>query len=198
MSHALARPPVAFLTRLARDVRSGLMRTPKRLEPLYLYDHLGSALFDAICELPWYRITRAERRLIEQRAAEIVARLVDPVAIVELGPGNGAKLAQLVEALGPRLPEPQVHLIDVSRAALARARRAVRRAGSHRVTTYRGTFHGGLRRLPADVASGGSSWRSSSARTSATSSRRRPWRCCGTSARRCRPAAGGSCSGPTS
>jgi L-histidine N-alpha-methyltransferase len=154
MIDVLVRPKATDLARLVGDIRAGLTATPKRLEPFYLYDQLGSALFDAICELPWYRITRAERALIERYAAEIVRPLQDAMIIVELGPGNGAKVAQLIAAAGARVPALRVHLIDVSRAALTRARRAARRAGARRITTYRGTFHDGLRELPRSVEEG--------------------------------------------
>ena len=56
--------------RLAEDVRRGLGRRQKQLQPRYLYDALGSQLFEAICELPEYRITRAERRLLAAPAAD--------------------------------------------------------------------------------------------------------------------------------
>ena len=58
----------------AADVRRDLALTPKQLQSKYLYDALGSSLFEAICRLPWYRITRAERRLLERHAPEIVER----------------------------------------------------------------------------------------------------------------------------
>ena len=43
----------------AEDVRRDLSRRPRQLQSKYLYDSLGSCLFEAICRLPWYRITRA-------------------------------------------------------------------------------------------------------------------------------------------
>ena len=55
----------------AADVVRDLQRTPKQLQSRYLYDALGSSLFDAICRLPWYQITRAEARLLRQHAREI-------------------------------------------------------------------------------------------------------------------------------
>ncbi len=59
---ANAQPPPADAVRdFAADVRRDLALTPKQLQSKYLYDALGSALFEAICQLPWYRITRAER-----------------------------------------------------------------------------------------------------------------------------------------
>ena len=61
-----------LLVDFAADVRRDLALTPKQLQSKYLYDDLGSSLFEAICRLPWYRITRAERRLLSAHAASIV------------------------------------------------------------------------------------------------------------------------------
>src|SRR3954462_3232148 len=87
----------------ARDVRRDPAMTPKQLQSKYLYDALGSSLFEAICRLPWYRITTAERRLLEQHARAIVRSIwqkADTVPlIVELGCGSGEKIVILAEAL---------------------------------------------------------------------------------------------------
>jgi hypothetical protein len=76
------RPPTqmvpitnAFVAEFAAEVRRDLALEPKQLQSKYLYDALGSSLFDAICRLPWYRITRAESRLLRRHAADIVAAL---------------------------------------------------------------------------------------------------------------------------
>ena len=55
------------------DVARDLALEPKQLQSKYLYDALGSSLFEAICRLPWYRITRAEQRLLERHAPEILS-----------------------------------------------------------------------------------------------------------------------------
>jgi len=82
----------------AGDVKYYLTQTPRQLPSRYLYDALGSALFEAICELPWYGITRAEGRLLACRGREILAR-VDPLStLIELGPGSGEKLATLIKS----------------------------------------------------------------------------------------------------
>ena len=59
----------------AADVQRDLALAPKQLQSKYLYDALGSSLFEAICRLPWYRITRAERALLNRHAPAVVARL---------------------------------------------------------------------------------------------------------------------------
>ena len=58
---------------LAEDVRRGLARQPKRFLPKYFYDQLGSQLFEAICLLPEYYLTRAENEILDRYADEIVA-----------------------------------------------------------------------------------------------------------------------------
>lgn len=104
---------------LAQDVAEYLQRTPRQLPTHALYDALGSALFDAICCLPWYRITRTEQALLAAHAAEIHAAAGEPRVLVEFGPGNGSKLETL---LVPVASEPvRVELVDVSGEALARA-----------------------------------------------------------------------------
>src|SRR5438067_7294229 len=82
----------------ASDVEYYLTLQPRQLPSRYLYDPLGSALFDAICRLPWYRITRGETRLLATHGRAIFARVHDMTTIVELGTGNGDKLTTLLEA----------------------------------------------------------------------------------------------------
>jgi len=54
------------LTGLAEDVRKGLSAHPKRFLPKYFYDELGSQLFEAICLLPEYYLTRAENEILQR------------------------------------------------------------------------------------------------------------------------------------
>ena len=121
---------------LADDVRRDLQRSPKRLQPRYLYDALGSRLFEAICELPEYPITRAELNLLAAHSVAISAGVASPLTLVELGGGNGEKLALLVVALVDAGVDLRVELVDVSATALedglrriARQRAAEGRAG---------------------------------------------------------------------
>jgi dimethylhistidine N-methyltransferase len=120
-----------------------LQLDPRQLPSRFLYDTLGSALFEAICHLPWYRITKAELRLLRQHAATVGRVLRGNGRIAELGCGNGEKLAALVTHAG--VPEVHAHLIDVSAAALARAGQTL--AAVH-VTTHQATYEEGLLALP--------------------------------------------------
>ena len=145
-----------FVCQFAADVARDLRRTPKQLNAQYLYDALGSSLFDAICRLPWYRITRAEEQLLSRHAEEIVATVLEDRAhatIVELGVGSGEKLTTLVEAL-PLTSMAHVHLIDISAAALEAT--AVRLAQFPHVSVVRheGTYEEGLHEIGRDTTSG--------------------------------------------
>ena len=138
---APADPGEAF----ARDVFEGLAGRPKRLPAKYLYDALGSRLFEAICELPWYPITRGERALLARERGAILERLDDPATLIELGGGDGEKLAVLAAGLAGQGRAAAVHLIDVSQTALVRASRAVARYDSISVRGHRAAYADGLR-----------------------------------------------------
>jgi dimethylhistidine N-methyltransferase len=137
----------------AADVARDLQRSPKQLQSKYLYDPLGSSLFEAICRLPWYRITRAEYRLLERRRAEIVAfaerRSAAAPTIVELGCGSGEKIALLAEALQARGASARVHLIDISSQALEETERRLTRLQHFSVVGHQSTYEDGLRRAAA-------------------------------------------------
>ena len=112
--------------RFADDVAEYLQRTPRQLPSRYFYDALGSALFEAICRLPWYRVTRAESALLDRYAAEILRpwprqddRSRPPVQLAELGCGSGEKLGTLIDRGGAAIG--LVQLVDVSAAALQQA-----------------------------------------------------------------------------
>lgn len=141
---------------LARDVVEGLTSRPKRIPAKYLYDALGSQLFEAICELPWYPITRSERALLARERDSILAGLGTPATLIELGGGNGEKLAILAAGLAARGRGATVHLIDISRTALERASRTVARHPSVTVRTHRESYGDGLRAAVAELGSAGS------------------------------------------
>lgn len=139
----------ALAAQFAADVRRDLSGTPKQLQSKYLYDALGSSLFEAICRLPWYRITRAETALLARHAAAIVATLgrADGT-IVELGCGSGEKLVLLAEALQAREASAHVHLIDISPQALEHTEQRLTRL-HFSVVGHQSTYEEGLRRATA-------------------------------------------------
>jgi len=134
---------------LAQMARFYLQLTPRQLPSRLLYDTLGSPLFDAICQLPWYRITRAELGLLERHAADIRTVLGRRGRVVELGCGNGEKLAALLQ--GGADADLHAHLIDLSQSALLRAEQTLAGPGVRRrlrVTTHCAAYEDGLIALP--------------------------------------------------
>jgi L-histidine Nalpha-methyltransferase len=128
----------------ATDVHYYLLQNPRQLPSRYFYDDLGSALFEAICRLPWYRITRAESRLLAAHGGDILRRLRSTGTIVELGSGSGDKLRLLLEAGGARRSRFDVHLVDVSPSALEIAARSLASLDDVEVVTHRATYEAGL------------------------------------------------------
>jgi dimethylhistidine N-methyltransferase len=135
----------AAIERFAADVRYYLSLTPRQLPSEYFYDALGSALFDAICRLPWYGITRAESRLIAGHGSDVFARLGDLSTVVELGPGNGDKLRLLLQTAEADRDRLTVHLVDVSQSALDRAAETVGELHNVQVITHCASYDAGLR-----------------------------------------------------
>jgi L-histidine N-alpha-methyltransferase len=110
---------------LRDDVRTGLTATPKWLPPRWFYDAAGSALFEEITKLPEYYPTRAERAILDERAAEI-ARITEAKTLVELGSGSSEKTRLLLDALSGHGTLATFLPLDVSASALREAVAALR------------------------------------------------------------------------
>ena len=89
-------------SRFYADVLEGLAATPRVLSPKYFYDGSGSLIFDAICELPEYYLTRTETSILRTHAKEITASWGDRVRVVEPGAGSGTKTRLILKALGEK------------------------------------------------------------------------------------------------
>ena len=143
MLHSVAsRPSEASRAAFAEDVAFYLTQSPRQLPSRYLYDDLGSSLFEAICRLPWYRIAKTEQSLLSAHATSIFSRLPAISTVVELGPGSGEKLLTLMAAApGPAVT---VHLVDVSPAALDQAAIGLATLPSLTVVAHESTYLEGL------------------------------------------------------
>jgi len=106
------------LAGLAEDVRKGLSAEQKRFLPKYFYDELGSQLFEAICLLPEYYLTRAENEILQRYSDEIVASVDGQKTLVEMGSGSASKTRLIIEALLRLQPELLFMPVDISATAL--------------------------------------------------------------------------------
>jgi L-histidine N-alpha-methyltransferase len=142
----------ALDTEFARDVRAGLTRASQKTLPCrYFYDDVGSALFEAITCLPEYGLTRADARILQTHAADLVDLLPPNIITVELGSGTGSKTRPILDALDRR----QVvvyYPIDVSRSALAKC--ALDFAGVGAVVPLEASYLDGLRQAAERRAPG--------------------------------------------
>lgn len=130
-------------SRFLADVRAGLSRAgQKSLPPKYLYDDLGSLLFDAITRLPEYGVWRAERRLLAAHA-DAIADACAAGLVVELGSGSAEKTRSVLEALLDRRPLSYC-AVEISATALDNARRALGDLAGLKVRGIAGEYLAGL------------------------------------------------------
>ena len=99
------------------EVLEGLSRPRKSLPPKFFYDAEGCRLFEAICDLPEYYLTRAEIEILTRHAGSIAATLGPDVALIELGSGNSRKIRLLLDVLRPRI----YLAVDIARDHLLRS-----------------------------------------------------------------------------
>jgi len=137
----------------ARDVREGLSSNPKQLFPKYLYDALGSKLFEAICQTPEYYPTRTESAILSQHADEIVKFLPGCQTLIELGSGSAEKTRKVIEALLRNQPTLLFVPIDISASALEESSRGLLQMyPALRIEAYAADYFDGLAALkPIDA-----------------------------------------------
>lgn len=107
----------------ADAVRHGLNKSQRELPSCYLYDEVGSALYEAITLLPEYGLSRADERLLFRHADSILSLLPDRLIVTELGSGSARKTRWLLQALVSRA-SPLIYIpIDLSASALRNCRK---------------------------------------------------------------------------
>ncbi len=107
-----------FINNFSEDVKTGLTSESKYLPFVYFYDHIGSQLFEKICELPEYYLTRTETDILEANADDIASLFPGETVLVELGSGNSTKTRILIEAFLERQRLAHYTPIDVSHQML--------------------------------------------------------------------------------
>ncbi|HUC62845.1 MAG TPA: L-histidine N(alpha)-methyltransferase [Alphaproteobacteria bacterium] len=134
-----------------REIVRGLVQRPRRLPCRLFYDERGSRLFERICELPEYYLTRTEHALLAERAAEIAA-LAGPAHLVELGSGAATKTRLLIDAYRAHGGPLAYSAIDVSDSSLGVAAAALTaRYPSLAVQGVVATYEAGLAALATRV-----------------------------------------------
>lgn len=92
------------------ELLAGLRAATPAISPKFFYDALGSRLFEAICELPEYYLTRTERDLLDRHGEQVVAEVGHGCTLIDLGAGNCEKAERMFELLRPA----QYVAIDIS------------------------------------------------------------------------------------
>lgn len=122
--HPSIAPALSRADALTRSTLEGLRRSPKELSPVWFYDELGSSLFDRICELPEYYITRTELQIMHAHAAEMARHIGAHAALIELGSGTSTKTRLLLD----QLETPYSYVpVDISREHLLEAADSIAR-----------------------------------------------------------------------
>jgi dimethylhistidine N-methyltransferase len=139
--------------RFARDVAAGLNASPKHLPCCYFYDRLGSQLFEAICELPEYYLTRAEAAILRAHAEEVAALFPGPTDLIELGSGSAVKTRLLIEAFLQHHPAQRYVPLDICRTVLEESSLDLLRTfPTLEILAIAGEYHEGLAHLRAAAA----------------------------------------------
>ena len=133
---------------LTESIMRGLRATPRTLPCALLYDALGSTLFEAITHLPEYEVTRADVRLINAHAGDVLDAMSSPVEVVELGPGAGRKALQFLTVVASRQRHTVFTAVDISREALTLCARTLEALPTVVVRSVEGTYLEGLSAAP--------------------------------------------------
>ena len=142
-------PSLKTRSEFATDVRDGLTKYGQReLPSKYLYDEVGSQLFEAICLLPEYGLTRADTRLLQRHALDMVSRMPTPTHVAELGSGSGKKTRAILQALARRR-RVFYYPIEISQAALAACEKELGQLDFISLVGYEKSYLDGLRAVAA-------------------------------------------------
>src|SRR5262249_17216815 len=119
--NSITAPPQVAAPELAEflaDVIAGLSSNPRTIPCKYFYDAHGAALFQKICELPEYYVTRTEIDILDRSRADIASEIAPNIQLIGLGTGAGTKTRILIEAL----ENPAVYIpVDISEKQLRKS-----------------------------------------------------------------------------
>jgi uncharacterized SAM-dependent methyltransferase len=122
--HPSTIPAPSRADALTNSVLEGMRKHPRQLSPVWFYDELGSFLFDSICELPEYYLTRTESQIMQQHAADMAHYIGPDAAVIEFGSGTSTKTRLLLN----HLEKPAAYVpVDIARDHLLEAASAIAR-----------------------------------------------------------------------
>lgn len=133
----------------AESVRQTMARRPRSVHPRFFYGPEGSALFDQICELPEYYVTRTEESILESVSSQLGMYLEGDYRLVELGSGSGAKARHVLDALHEAQERVEYVPIDISESSVDAAAALVRDYPRLHATAVLGTYERGLEEVRA-------------------------------------------------
>lgn len=137
-------PPAAIPRSLPEEIHAGLSGPgQKKIASHWLYDDVGTALFEVICLMPEYGLARADARILKSHAADMAALIGRPACVAELGSGSGWKSRLLLAPLAREAPLSYVP-IDISRAALVRCETELMAVRGLWVDPFEGEYLAGL------------------------------------------------------
>jgi len=122
--HPSTIPAPSRTDALTNGVLEGMRKHPRQLSPVWFYDELGSFLFDSICELPEYYLTRTEAQIMRTHAADMAHHIGPDAAVIEFGSGTSTKTRLLLN----HLEKPAAYVpVDIARDHLLTAASAIAR-----------------------------------------------------------------------
>jgi L-histidine N-alpha-methyltransferase len=140
--------PEDLRAEFGRHVAAGLTAAPKRLSCRYFYDREGSRLFEAICALPEYYLTRAETAILREHVHDVAADFPRDVTVIELGSGSAKKTRLLLEALLHGRRKLRYVPIDICRPVLEESATALLRLFPELdIVAVAAEYHEGLRQV---------------------------------------------------
>ncbi len=144
-----AASPAESTHAFADAVRHGLTRPQRELPSRYLYDEVGSALYDAITVLPEYGLSRADERLLARHADRMLRCLPHKLIVTELGSGSARKTRWLLQSLIRRSAPLSYVPIDISASALNNCRKELMGLGGLSLVGLERSYLEGLREVVA-------------------------------------------------
>ena len=108
------QPKAELKSTIAQEISYSLSQKKKFIHPKFFYDTTGSHLFEKICGLPEYYLTRTEIKILSSIKSELSKYLVDDYALVELGSGSSIKTKNLIEILTTKQNDVEYYPIDIS------------------------------------------------------------------------------------